>query len=121
MSHSPDRAQRHKALRTLIDGQWVADHLPADRHGTLNSYRQWYCRCTPCTEENKRDRRARDERNGIRSRAAVEQDLAEERAYLIEEYQFMRSFGMDHERACRSIGQHPAAFEARLYRNNIAA
>ena len=119
MSHSPDRAQRRKAMRTLIDGQWVAAHLPDDRHGTLNGYSRWYCRCTPCIEENKRHRRARDERNGIRPRNVVDQELAEELAYMVEEYQFMRSFGMDHHRACKYIGTDPAAFEARLRRNNI--
>ena len=102
-------------MRTLIDGQWVAAHLPADSHGTLNGYRQWFCRCAPCIEENKRDRRARDERNGIRSRAALDQELAEELNYLVEEYQFMRSFGMDHHRACKYIGTDPTANQHYFY------
>lgn len=32
----------------------------------------------------------------------------EDRArYLVEEYRFMRSFGMDHKAACRAIRIHP--------------
>lgn len=45
--------------------------------------------------------------------------MEEEREYLIEEYRFMRSFNMSHERASHSIGEDPIKFRNRMYRFNL--
>ena len=43
----------------------------------------------------------------------------EELDYIVEEYQFMRSFGMNHTRAANAIGHHPDVLRRRLERNNL--
>lgn len=40
-------------LRLPSGGYWWSYGVDADRHGEWNTYNNWYCRCTPCTEANR--------------------------------------------------------------------
>jgi len=109
--------EQRKSMRETVNGQLVATHLPPERHGSARVYDKWFCRCTPCTAANSVYQRELRERKGTPSRDELDAALAERRAALIEEYQFMRSFGMNHERACKTIGLHPETETARAARD----
>lgn len=51
--------------------------------------------------------------------AAAAAQARQELEYVIEEYQFMRSFGMTYERAAAAIGHHPEVLRRRFERNNL--
>lgn len=109
-------AQRRQALREPVNGRMVATHLPPERHGTTNGYDKWFCRCEPCSDAHRARGRAIRARTGSITLEEREQQRADEFAYLTSEYEFMRSFGMNHERACKYIGQNPVTFRRRLER-----
>lgn len=62
---SAARRQVRFALRVLVDGRMVAP-LPAHRHGSVNTYGNWGCRCEACTHAHAKACRDRQRR-----RAAV--------------------------------------------------
>lgn len=51
--------------------------------------------------------------------SAAAEKAQEELDYIVEEYQFMRSFGMNHKRAADAIGHHPDVLRRRLERNGL--
>lgn len=51
--------------------------------------------------------------------SAAAEKAQEELDYIVEEYQFMRSFGMSHTRAAAAIGHHPDVLRRRLERNGL--
>lgn len=51
--------------------------------------------------------------------ASAAEKAQEELDYIVEEYQFMRSFGMNHARAADAIGHHPDVLRRRLERNGL--
>ena len=117
------RRERRQAMRENVNGRMVATHLPPERHGDRHTYDRWYCRCEPCSQANREAVRAYRARQAERARLRA-QGITEELEYLASEYEFMRSFGMNHERACKHIGQDPDTFRRRLERarpNTLAA
>jgi hypothetical protein len=45
------RVWERMELRELIDGRLVAPRAP-EHHGKVGTYKNWGCRCEPCTAAN---------------------------------------------------------------------
>lgn len=44
--------EQRRSERVLVCGRWIH---PRARHGTLAGYKEWLCRCGPCTNANADD------------------------------------------------------------------
>ena len=62
------------AKRVLIDDRWVYP-APPERHGRASFYRNYGCRCVPCTEGNTRAYSATRQRRRERLRIISELGL----------------------------------------------
>ena len=113
-----------RSLLVKVDGRMVATHLPDERHGQLNTYKYWLCRCQPCTDANRTRAVTTSESDEALfeswRQAFVLDRLSEQARYLVGEYEHMRSFGMCHERACARVGVSRRWME-QLFREAVPA
>lgn len=50
------RRREHLARRVLVEGRWVAAHLPDRKHGTPTASDYYGCQCTVCVAAARRRR-----------------------------------------------------------------